>query len=127
MDIVFADATWLAIFKMEGNRLAIATNCDEERRPAQFTTRLSAGPERATFVRVYKLTSRKPSPPIATKIHAQTCTSFATQPAALSSCARIVEERNKQPLGGINLDLAAWRARDYFAALFNPSHLLVFN
>jgi uncharacterized protein (TIGR03067 family) len=47
-------AKWLAICKVDGNRLTIATNCNEDSRPAQFTTSLTAGRERATFVRVYK-------------------------------------------------------------------------
>jgi uncharacterized protein (TIGR03067 family) len=55
MDLEFPNSTWHAIFKIEGNRLTIATNCNDERRPAQFTTNLTAGIERATFVRVYKL------------------------------------------------------------------------
>ena len=35
-------AKWLAICKLEGNRLTIATNCNEDSRPAQFTTSLTA-------------------------------------------------------------------------------------
>jgi uncharacterized protein (TIGR03067 family) len=54
MDLKVNNATWLAIYKIEGNRLTIGTNANDEKRPGEFTTRLVAGPERSTFLRTYK-------------------------------------------------------------------------
>jgi uncharacterized protein (TIGR03067 family) len=54
------NANWLGIYKIEDGKLTIAINCEGETRPVQFTTKLSAGPERATFVRIYKRAEIKP-------------------------------------------------------------------
>jgi uncharacterized protein (TIGR03067 family) len=54
MDLKVNNATWLAIYKIEGKYLTIGTNANEEQRPGEFTTRLVAGPERSTFLRTYK-------------------------------------------------------------------------
>ena len=45
---------WLAIYKIDGDRLTIATNCNPDTRPGQFSIELSAGPERAIFLRTYR-------------------------------------------------------------------------
>ncbi len=51
----------LGIYKIEGNRLVIATNPDmnHDTRPAQFNVRLSAGLERATIIQTYKRAPRQ--------------------------------------------------------------------
>ena len=43
---------WLAIYKIDGNRLIIATNCDADLRPTQFLAQQAEGG--AAFVRTYK-------------------------------------------------------------------------
>lgn len=45
---------WQGIWQIEGEKLILAINRKENRRPQQFTTRLAAGVERATFLRTYR-------------------------------------------------------------------------
>lgn len=56
----------LGIYKIDGNKLTLATDTtDKEGRPGDFTVKLAAGPKRATNVQVFAL--KKPEGPTAKK------------------------------------------------------------
>lgn len=54
LDVNFGDKTWLGIYKIEDDRLTIAFGGPDVDRPRWFTTKLSAGPGRANFLRSYR-------------------------------------------------------------------------